>query len=120
VTSDRICIRGVEGFGYHGVLPDERAQGQRFVVDVELAVDLVRAGELDDLEATVDYASVAQSVVSVIEGEPYDLIESVASAIAQQVLLHPAVESVTVTVHKPQAPVGVPFGDVSVTIVRRR
>lgn len=120
MTADRIVLRGVEGFGHHGVLAQERAEGQRFLVDLELEVDLQRAGESDNLEATVDYSAVARAAVSVIEGEPHDLIETVAQRIAQQVLTHPLVESVAVTVHKPQAPVGVPFADVSVTVVRRR
>jgi dihydroneopterin aldolase len=120
MTADRIVVRGVEGFGYHGVLAEERANGQRFLVDLELEVDLKRAGEHDDLAATVDYSAVAKHALSVIEGEPFDLIETVAQRVAQQVLSDPLVESVAVTVHKPEAPVGVPFADVSVTVVRRR
>lgn len=120
MTDDRIVLRGVEGFGYHGVLPEERARGQRFLVDLELEVDLAAAGERDDLNATVDYSSVARDAVAIIEGEPYDLIETVASRIAAHVLADRRVEGVAVTVHKPQAPVGVPFDDVSVTVVRRR
>jgi dihydroneopterin aldolase len=120
MTDDRIVLRGVEGFGHHGVLPEERERGQRFLVDVELDVDLTAAGELDDLAATIDYSSVASDTVAIIEGDPCDLIETVATRIAQKVLEDHRVEVVTVTVHKPQAPVGVPFADVSVTIVRRR
>lgn len=120
MTADRITVSGVEAFGYHGVLAEERERGQRFRVDLELAVDLAPAAERDDLAATLDYSAVARVAVDVVEGEPYDLIETVAGRIADQVLIDDRVESVVVTVHKPEAPIGVPFSDVSVTVVRQR
>ncbi|WP_134772352.1 dihydroneopterin aldolase [Ornithinimicrobium flavum] len=115
---DLVRLTGVRARGFHGVFDHERRDGQDFVVDVEMHVDLTRAGRTDDLAHTVHYGEVAADVVAVVEGEPRDLIESVASQIADRVLARPLVESVTVTVHKPQAPVGVPFGDVEV-VVRR-
>lgn len=117
---DRITLAGVRARGFHGVFPEERRQGQDFVVDVVLEVDLALAGESDDLVDTVSYAEVAADVVARIEGEPRDLIERLAEDIAADALARPLVESVAVTVHKPQAPVGVPFDDVAVSIVRRR
>jgi dihydroneopterin aldolase len=119
-VSDRITLRGIRAFGHHGVLPEEREHGQLFVVDVELVTDVSEAAASDDLDATVDYATVAREVVRVVEGDPCDLVETVAVRIADAVLLAERATEVRVTVHKPQAPVGVPFDDVSVTVVRRR
>lgn len=120
VTSDVISLVGVEGFGYHGVLPAERRDGQRFLVDVDLHLDLAAAAADDDLLATVDYSQVAAEIMAVVEGEPCQLIETVAGRIAQALLRFEQVTSVRVTVHKPQAPIGVPFRDVSVSLVRAR
>jgi dihydroneopterin aldolase/2-amino-4-hydroxy-6-hydroxymethyldihydropteridine diphosphokinase len=118
--SDRITLKGVSGKGFHGVLDVEKRDGQTFVVDVEMDVDLTQAGTSDDLVDTVNYAEVATDVVALIEGESLDLIEALADRIAAKVLTRPLVESVVVTVHKPQAPVGHPFTDVAVTVERVR
>jgi dihydroneopterin aldolase/2-amino-4-hydroxy-6-hydroxymethyldihydropteridine diphosphokinase len=118
--TDRIHLRGVEAFGYHGVLPDEKRNGQPFVVDVVIELDLARAGGTDDLDDTVSYAEVAGEVVARITGRSFDLIERLAEVIADDVLGHPLVDAVTVTVHKPEAPVGHPFSDVAVEVHRRR
>ena len=118
--SDRIVLSGVEATGFHGAFDHEKRDGQRFVVDVEVEADLSWAGRTDDLARTVNYGEIGAQVVARIEGEPFDLIERLAEVIAQDVLIHPLVDVVTVTVHKPQAPVGVPFGDVTVAVTRRR
>ena len=120
VAPDRIRLCGVRGRGFHGVFEHERRDGQEFVVDVELAVDLGAAGASDDLADTVNYGEIGSAVLARIEGEPYDLIERLAEVVAQDALAHAEVDEVTVTVHKPQAPVGVPFGDVTVAVTRRR
>ena len=120
MRGDLIRLTGVHARGHHGVLEHETRDGQDFLVDVAMAVDLARAGASDDLAHTVHYGEVAADVVAVVEGEPRDLIETVAEEIAAQVLTRPLVEEVEVTVHKPQAPVGVPFGDVEVVVRRRR
>jgi dihydroneopterin aldolase len=120
MNDDVITLTAVEGWGHHGVLPEERRDGQRFITDVELHLDTARAVENDDLNATVDYSTVAAEVVSVVEGEPCQLIETVAERIAQRLLGSQSITWVRVTVHKPEAPVGVTFGDVSVTVVRGR
>jgi dihydroneopterin aldolase/2-amino-4-hydroxy-6-hydroxymethyldihydropteridine diphosphokinase len=120
-VSDRISLRGIRARGHHGVLASERRDGQDFVVDVEMDLDLAPAGASDDLADTVNYADVAAAVVGLVEGQPVDLIEALAERIASSVLgAHPLVEAVEVTVHKPQAPVGHPFDDVAVTISRAR
>ncbi|HEY7858696.1 MAG TPA: dihydroneopterin aldolase [Candidatus Nanopelagicales bacterium] len=117
---DRIAVTGIRARGFHGVLEKERRDGQTFVVDVELGVRTGPAAASDDLSDTVDYAAVAADVVAHVEGGPYDLIETLAERIATAALLREGVQRVTVTVHKPDAPVGVPFDDVTVTIVRHR
>jgi 7,8-dihydroneopterin aldolase/epimerase/oxygenase len=117
---DRVALRGLRGYGRHGVLPSERANGQPFLVDVELGLDTRRAAKSDDLTDTVDYAGLADRVVALVEGEPVNLIETLAERIAALCLEPPGVEQVQVTVHKPEAPVTVAFEDVSVTIMRSR
>ena len=117
---DRVRLVGVRGTGFHGVFEHERREGLEFVVDVELTVDLEPAGASDDLADTVNYGDIGASVLARIEGEPHDLVETLAEIVARDALTHPAVDEVTVTVHKPQAPVGVPFGDVAVEVTRRR
>jgi dihydroneopterin aldolase/2-amino-4-hydroxy-6-hydroxymethyldihydropteridine diphosphokinase len=118
--TDRIHLRGVEGFGYHGVLPDEKRDGQPFVVDVVMELDLATAGGSDALDDTVSYAEIAGEVVARIAGPSFDLIERLAEVVADDVLCHRLVDAVTVTVHKPQAPVGHPFSDVAVEVHRTR
>lgn len=117
---DEIRLLGVAARGHHGVLDFEKRDGQDFLIDVVMRVDLAPAGRTDALDRTVNYAEVAADVVDVITGPSFDLIEKVASVIAQRVLARPLVEAVEVTVHKPQAPVGVPFSDVQVVVRRQR
>jgi dihydroneopterin aldolase / 2-amino-4-hydroxy-6-hydroxymethyldihydropteridine diphosphokinase len=119
-VSDQIVLQGISAKGYHGVLDFEKRDGQTFVVDVTMAADLSAAGASDDLADTVNYAEVAGDVVALIEGEPLDLIEALASRIADRVLSRPLVEAVEVVVHKPEAPVGHPFTDVQVRVFRER
>ncbi|MFK5635753.1 dihydroneopterin aldolase [Ornithinimicrobium sp. LYQ103] len=120
MRGDLIRLTGVRAYGHHGVLEHERRDGQELVVDVVMALDLHPAGTTDELRRTVNYAEVAADVVAVVTGEPRDLIETVAEEIAARVLARPLVESVEVVVHKPSAPVGVPFGDVEVVVRRER
>lgn len=120
MSADRIVLTGVRARGHHGVFDHEKRDGQDFVVDVVLHLDLAAAARTDDLDATVSYAVIAAEVVARIEGEPLDLIEALAGQIAEDALRHARVDRVEVTVHKPQAPVGVAFGDVAVTVERGR
>ncbi|HEX2704866.1 MAG TPA: dihydroneopterin aldolase, partial [Candidatus Lustribacter sp.] len=113
-------LLGVRGYGYHGVLADEKERGQEFLVDVVLELSTRAAGLTDDLSLTVSYAEVADQVVTRIAGPSVDLIETLAEQVATDVLGRDLVRAVTVTVHKPQAPVGHPFGDVQVSIRRER
>ena len=117
---DRVALRGLKARGYHGVFPEERAQGQIFVVDLVLGLDTRPAAADDDLAKTVHYGIVAEEVVAVVEGDPVNLIETLAERIAQACLKHEQVQEAEVTVHKPDAPITVPFDDVTVTITRSR
>jgi dihydroneopterin aldolase len=119
-VSDRISLTGLRVRGYHGVFDHERREGQDFVIDVGLDVDTVPAATSDDVADTVDYGVVAQQVAVIVAGEPVRLIETLASRIAAACLADVRVSSVTVTVHKPQAPIPLTFDDAAVTIVRRR
>lgn len=116
--TDTIAVMGIRARGRHGVLDFEREMGQTFVVDVEMAVDTAQAGRSDDLAHTVDYGSVATQVAAIITGPPFQLIEALAESIAQRVKAFPGVDQVTVTVHKPYAPVTEVFEDVIVRITR--
>ncbi|GAA1815475.1 dihydroneopterin aldolase [Agromyces neolithicus] len=117
---DRITLTGLRVRAHHGVFDFERADGQEFVIDVSVAVDLAAAASGDDLARTVHYGELAEAVVAAVERDPVDLIETVAERVAGVALVWAAVDEVEVTVHKPQAPISVPFTDVSVTIVRGR
>ncbi|MEG8276677.1 dihydroneopterin aldolase [Streptomyces sp. AHA2] len=117
---DRVALRGLRARGHHGVFPEERKEGQTFVVDLVLGLDTRPAAADDDLTRTVHYGIVAEEVVAVVQGEPVDLIETLAERIAQVCLRHEAVQQVEVCVHKPGAPITVPFDDVTVTITRSR
>lgn len=118
--ADQIVLRGLTAHGHHGVLEHERRDGQVFVVDVSLSLDLGPAGASDRLDDTVSYAEVADDVVSLVQGDPVDLIETLATRIAEAALTRPLVEAVEVVVHKPQAPMGHRFDDVEVRIRRER
>lgn len=120
MTLDTITLTGVRAEGTHGVLDFEHTQPQPFVVDVRMSVDTTAAAASDDLTKTVDYGQIANRIVAVIEGEHVDLIETLAQRIADKILLTWQVRRVEVTVHKPDAPIQVPFTDVAVTITRSR
>lgn len=116
--TDQIRLTGLEVFAYHGVLDEEKRAGQRFVVDVVLELDLATAGASDNLADTVDYGSLAGEIEALVSSERWNLIERIAERVAEVVLERAPVSAVEVTVHKPQAPVGVALEDVSVTVRR--
>lgn len=120
MSNDRISLTGLQVQANHGVFDFERVEGQLFVIDVTAWLDLSPAAVSDELARTVHYGELAEEVVAAVAHDPVDLIETVAERVAQVVLMHAAVQRVDVTVHKPQAPISVPFVDVSVTIERRR
>ncbi|WP_322769221.1 dihydroneopterin aldolase [Frankia sp. Cr1] len=115
---DRIALTGLRVHGCHGVLPAERALGQEFIVDAVLWVDTRPAARTDDLTATVDYGTLARTLAGIVAGEPVDLIETLAHRLATACLADHRVARVQVTVHKPAAPIPLPFTDVAVTVTR--
>lgn len=118
---DKILISGIRVRGFHGVLAEEREQGQDFLVDCELHINLTNAIKSDDLNKTVNYAEVAELIREIIEGAPVDLIETLAGRIADRILKSfRRIQKVIVTVHKPEAPINVEFLDVAVVVERKR
>jgi len=117
---DRVSVTGIRARGFHGVLEQEKQDGQDFSCDVHLHLSVVRAGRSDDLLDAVDYSVVARKAFDVLAGPSLDLVETVAQRIAASVLQDERVRAVEVVVHKPQAPVGVPFDDVAIRVFRTR
>lgn len=118
--ADAITLTGLRVRGFHGVFPEERRDGQDFLVDVVLQLDLGPAAASDDLALTVHYGELAERLAEVVEGEPVDLLETLATRLAQVCLADARVDSCEVTVHKPAAPIARAFTDVSVTVRRSR
>ncbi|MGY1846608.1 MULTISPECIES: dihydroneopterin aldolase [unclassified Blastococcus] len=119
-TPDRIVVRGIRAHAHHGVYAFERERGQMFRVDAVLELDTTAAAAADDLARTVNYADLAQRLHHVVAGEPVNLLETLAQRLADVCLADELVDAVEITVHKPQAELGVPFDDVEVTIRRER
>ncbi len=118
---DKIFFREMMFYGYHGAFPEENKLGQRFLVDLELALSLAPAGETDDLGKTVDYGEVYQLVQAEVEGKPYALIEALAEGIARRLLdTFPLLKEVTVRVTKPDPPIPGHYRSVGVEISRSR
>ena len=118
---DSIFLEGLTFYGYHGVNPEERQLGQRFVVSVTLGLDLSTAGSTDDLAQTINYAAVYAIVRDVLEGPPLQLLEALAERVAAAILDRTPAEEVIVRVEKPWAPVkGMVAGTAGVTVTRRR
>lgn len=117
---DEITLTGLTVYGYHGVFDFERRQGQEFTIDVTLRLDLRPAAASDDVRDTVHYGELAEALALIVEGEPFDLIETLAEKLAEACLADVRVHDATVTVHKPHAPIERTFADVSVTVHRAR
>lgn len=117
--SDQIRVTGIKAFGYHGVLPHEATDGQEFTVDLLVTLDLRAASLSDDLQDTINYADLAQIAHDNIVGDRVHLIERLAGRIAEEISsAYSQITSVSVTVHKPHAPVAVDFENISVTITK--
>ncbi|BFU41944.1 dihydroneopterin aldolase [Krasilnikovia sp. MM14-A1004] len=120
MTTDRITLTGLRVRGFHGVFAHERRDGQDFVIDAELELDLAPAAASDDVADTVHYGELAGELAAVVAGEPVDLIETLADRLVTVCLRDPRVAAATITVHKPQAPIPHEFADVAVTLRRAR
>jgi dihydroneopterin aldolase len=119
-SGDFLTLTGLRASAFHGVFEHERRDGQDFFIDLTVWLDTAAAAAGDELGKTIHYGELAEEVVAAVERDPVDLIETVAERIAAVVLLHDAAERVRVTLHKPSAPIAVPFADVSITITRGR
>lgn len=118
--ADRITVTGLKVRGHHGVYDHEKRDGQDFLVDMTVWIDLAAAAAQDDLDRTVDYGELANRAAAIVSGPSRDLVETVATEIADGIMLDERVHAAEVTIHKPSAPIPLPFGDVAVTIRRSR
>jgi dihydroneopterin aldolase len=120
-VADRITLTGLRVFGHHGVFDHEKRDGQDFLVDVTVWLELAEAAATDDLTKTLHYGELAEQVAKIVGGSPRDLIETVATEVATTVLeSDDRLHAVEVTVHKPNAPIPLTFADVAVTVRRAR
>ncbi|MHB1127645.1 MAG: dihydroneopterin aldolase [Bacillota bacterium] len=115
---DKILLQGMEFYGYHGVLEEERRLGQWFTVDLELSCDLRLPGASDDLRDTVDYGDVYQQVQKIVTGNPFRLVEALAETIARRIMESTGVKGIRVGIGKKQAPINGRFQSVGVQITR--
>lgn len=118
---DNMIVKGMQFYGYHGVFAEENKLGQKFIIDLELKLDLERAANEDDLNHTVNYAEVHALTKTIVEGDPYQLIEALAGGIATGVLAaYTMINEVTVRVTKPNPPFDIHFDGVTVELRRKR
>lgn len=118
---DKILIRDLKIFAYHGVNPEEKEQGQNFIFDIDLSVNMIKACFSDNVEDTVSYAKVIKTVTRVCTAEKYDLLEKVAQVVCDEILEeYPAVFNISLTLKKPDAPMKADFGWVGVSVYRER
>ena len=118
---DKIIIKGLKVFAYHGVNPEEKANGQNFVVDIIAYRSVDKAGKTDDLNDTASYAKLLKTAVRVMSEDKYDLLERVAHRVAEQILEeYESIERVDVCLKKPEAPINADFDYVAVEISRTR
>ncbi len=121
IIMDKISIKGLKLFAYHGVNPEEKENGQNFVIDLDYYVNIARACQMDTLDDTVSYAKVVKTIRRVFTAEKYDLIERAAQVIADAVLDEfEDIFKVEVTLKKPEAPISAEFDYVAVSIMRER
>lgn len=118
---DKILIKDLKIFAFHGVNPEEKQDGQHFVFDIEMAVNMTKACHSDDVNDTVSYAKVIKTVTRVATAQKYDLLEKVAQVTADAILdEYPDIFNVKITLKKPEAPMKADFGWVGVEIFRER
>ncbi|MEK3885253.1 dihydroneopterin aldolase [Paenibacillus sp. PL2-23] len=118
---DRMIVRGMRFYGYHGVFPEENKLGQKFYVDLELTLDLAQAADTDDLNETINYAELHELTKGIVEGPPFKLIEALAGRIASSVLeAYTRINDVTVRVTKPNPPFDIHFDGVIIELKRKR
>jgi len=118
---DKIIVKGLRVFAYHGVNAEEKRDGQHFVVDLTASVDLSAACASDSIDDTVSYAKIMKTAIRVMTEQSYDLLERVAQRIAEQIFQeYPAVMELEVLLKKPEAPIQAEFEYTAVLITRKR
>lgn len=117
---DKIIIKGIEVFAFHGALEEENSLGQKFYIDLELYKDLKKAGKLDSLEDTVHYGLVHDEVVAICKNNTFKLIEKLAEEIAKNIIKNHAIKKIKVKIRKPNAPIRGHFEYVAVEIKRHK
>lgn len=118
---DKITLKNMQFYGYHGVLQEEQKIGQRFFIDAEMQLDLKGAGEKDDLEQTVDYSAVYGIIKDITENHKFRLIEKLADVISQEIMSrYEKIQKITVRIRKPEAPIKGILDWAEVEIVRQR
>jgi len=118
---DKMTLKGMRFFGYHGVFPEENRLGQQFYIDVELLMDMKQGAQTDELEYALDYSAVHSFIKEIVEGPPFKLIEALTHNIASRLLEHyTIVNEVTVRVTKPHPPFDVHFDGVTIEMNRKR
>ena len=120
MSKDKIILKGMRFYGWHGCLPAELELGQWFEVDIEVSLDLSNAGKSDDLMETLNYAELYNRIKEVIEGPSFALIEALASKVLDVCFAFSQVEKAKVLLKKPQVPLGGPLDYAAVEIERRR
>ena len=119
--SDTIFVNGLLVHAHHGVMAHEEKVGQRFMIDLELAIDLAPAGRSDKLADTVSYSAIVDAATRAFTRKSFRLVEAAAAAVADDLIAaFPPILSVRVTLHKPHAPIAAIFNDVGVSILRKR
>lgn len=120
MAADRIILQGMRFYGFHGVNPEEKVQGQSYLVDLEAEVDLARPGGTDALDDTVSYTHLYRAIRAIMEGDPRNLLERLAQEVAERLLADFPLEAVTVTVKKPNPPIKGSFIDHAAVRIHRR
>jgi dihydroneopterin aldolase len=118
---DTILMEGMRFYGYHGVLAEEKALGQKFIVDAVLFLPLQKAGRSDNLNDTVNYSAVYDCIREIVTGKPYNLLEALAERICEEIFrCSPLISRITLRLRKPEAPINGSFDSVGVEIERDR
>jgi dihydroneopterin aldolase len=118
---DRMMLKRMVFYGYHGVYPEENRLGQKYIVDLDLRLDLSRAAQSDDVEDTINYAEIHTVVKSIVEGAPVKLIETLTEKIASALFgTYTSIIKATVSVTKPNPPFDMTFDGVTVELRRQR
>lgn len=118
--SDKIIMKGMQFYGRHGVFPEEKAMGQKFIIDLKMSLDLSKAGTTDDLAHTPNYADIYADVKNITTQKNFNLIEALAEEIADHILAHYPIEKIKVKVKKPHAPISGIFEYMGCEIQRKK